>query len=278
MTIVAVGHKFGAWTVIKEATYLEVGVKVRSCACGVSEELVIPRVTKLFEDDFDGAYLNNGKWEKCPEWERHGGESVWDDDMSYLDGEGHLVIRAEWDEENDRVVCGGVRTEGLFAGGYGYYEASIKFSQAEGVWGAFWIQCGNISGVDGSAKDGVEIDVIESIHNENGVFNSALHYDGYGDDHVQVHSGYLSTVDIYDGDFHTFAVERTSEGYIFYVDGIETWRVDASECDPCPEPGYLKLTIEAAEWAGSGSEDCIESLPIEMVVDYVRVYAENPYN
>ena len=276
--IAATGHSYGDWTVIKEATYLEAGVKSRSCACGHDEKVSIPNLEKLFEDDFSGEKLDTSKWEKCPEWERQGGSSKWDNDMSYLDGDGHLVIKAEWDEDNNRVICGGVRTEGLFEGGYGYYEASIKFSVAEGVWGAFWIQCGNINNVDGSAADGVEIDVVESIHNEKGVFNFALHYDGYGNDHVQVHSGYLSTVNIYDGNFHTFAVERTSEGYIFYVDGIETWRVMSSMCDPCPEMGYLKLTIEAAAWAGSGSEDCINALPIEMLVDYVRVYPENPYN
>ncbi len=275
--IAATGHRFGKWTTIQDATYFEIGSKMRSCSCGECETADIPCLSKLFEDDFAGEYLDNRKWEKCPEWDRQGGASKWNNDMSYLDGNGHLVIRAEWDEENDRVVCGGVRTEGLFAGGYGYYEASIKFSVAEGVWGAFWIQCGNVNNVDGSAKDGVEIDVIESIHNENGVFNSALHYDGYGKDHVQVHSGYLSKIDIYDGNFHTFAVERNEKGYIFYVDGIETWRVSSSACDPCPELGYLKLTVEAAEWAGSGSNSCIDALPIEMLVDYVRVYPENPY-
>lgn len=277
MVIKATGHKYGDWTVIKEATYLETGIKSRACACGEVEQVIIPILSILFEDDFSGQHLNTAKWEKCPEWDRQGGNSKWDNDMSYLDGEGHLVIKAEWDDENNRVICGGVRTEGLFEGGYGYYEASIKFAVAEGVWGAFWIQCGNINNVNGSAADGVEIDVIESIHNENGVFNSALHYDGYGNDHVQVHSGYLSTVNIYDGNFHTFAVERSATGYIFYVDGIETWRVTSSMCAPCPEMGYIKLTIEAAEWAGSGSNDCIDALPIEMLVDYVKVYPENPY-
>ena len=276
-TIKAAGHKYGTWNTTQEATYFETGAKIRYCSCGASEECVIPRLNKLFEDDFNGNILNLTKWEKCPEWDRQGGNSKWDNDMSYLDGNGHLVIRAEWDEENDQVICGGVRTEGLFEGGYGYYEASIKFSVAEGVWGAFWIQCGDINNVDGSAADGVEIDIVESIHNENGVFNSALHYDGYGNDHVQIHSGYLNTVDIYDGNFHTFAVERTSEGYIFYVDGIETWRVTSDTCDPCPRMGYIKLTIEAAEWAGSGSQECKDALPIEMLVDYVKVYPENPY-
>ena len=80
---------------------------------------------------------------------------------------------------------------GMLLAGYGYYEASIKFPYAPGTWGAFWMMCGNVSGVDGSAADGVEIDIIESIGNDWGACNSALHWDGYGDDHKQVSSGEL---------------------------------------------------------------------------------------
>ena len=96
------------------------------------------------------------------------------------------------------------------------------------------------------AADGVEIDIIESIGNDWGACNSALHWDGYGDDHKQVSSGELYNHGIYDGEFHTFALERTADGYIFYIDGKETWRAAPDMCAPCPVDGYLKLTVEAA--------------------------------
>ena len=136
--------------------------------------------------------------------------------------------------------------------------------------------CGNVSGVDGSAADGVEIDIIESIGNDWGACNSALHWDGYGDDHKQVSSGELYNHGIYDGEFHTFALERTADGYIFYIDGKETWRATPDMCAPCPVDGYLKLTVEAADWAGAGKDASINALPADMVVDYVRVYKEKP--
>ena len=230
----------------------------------------------LFEDNFDGDTLDDDKWERCPEWERQGGLDVWDNEMSFLDGEGHLVLRAEWDADAARVKSGAVRTNGCFSSGYGYYEASIKFPYAPGTWGAFWMMCGNVSGVDGSAADGVEIDIIESIGNDWGACNSALHWDGYGDDHKQVSSGELYNHGIYDGEFHTFALERTADGYIFYIDGKETWRAAPDMCAPCPVDGYLKLTVEAADWAGAGKDASINALPADMVVDYVRVYKEKP--
>jgi len=230
----------------------------------------------LFEDNFDGVALDDDKWEQCPEWERQGGLDVWDNEMSYLDGEGHLVLRAEWDAEEGRVKSGAVRTNGRFTADYGYYEASIKFPYAPGTWGAFWMMCGDVSGEDFGAEDGVEIDIIESIGNDWGACNHALHWDGYGDAHKQVNSGELYNHGIYDGNFHTFAMERTEDGYIFYIDGKESWRVTPDQCAPCPESGYMKLTVEAAEWAGAGSDASISALPSEMLVDYVRVYREKP--
>jgi beta-glucanase (GH16 family) len=242
----------------------------------IETQSTLPDSNLIFEDDFDGTTLDNTKWELCPEWERGGGMSVWDDTMTSLDGNGHLVLRAVWDPEAGRVKAGAVRTLGLFSAGYGYYEASIKFPVAHGIWGAFWMMCGDVSTVDGSAADGVEIDIVESIHNEYGACNHALHWDGYGDGHKTVSSGEILDHSIYDGEFHTFALERTEKAYVFYIDGKMTSRVSPQLCAPCPEDGYMKLTIESAEWAGGGTQSCISSLPAEMIVDYVRVYKEKP--
>ncbi|MBQ2278733.1 MAG: glycoside hydrolase family 16 protein [Clostridia bacterium] len=246
----------------------------------VSEEIPEPAEEEngpelLFEDNFDGSSLDTTKWELCPEWERQGGMSFWDNDMVSLNGEGHLVLRAEWDEAAGRVNAGAVRTEGLFSASYGYYEASIKFPYAPGVWGAFWMMCGNVGSEANGAVDGVEIDIIESIGNDWGASNSALHWDGYGNAHKNVGSGEFK-YDIYDGEFHTFGLERTEDAYIFYVDGKQSWKVTSDKCDICPADGYLKLTLESAEWAGGGKPACIKALPVQMEVDYVRVYAEKP--
>ncbi len=246
----------------------------------VSEEIPEPSEEEngpelLFEDNFDGSSLDTTKWELCPEWERQGGMSFWDNDMVSLNGEGHLVLRAEWDEAAGRVNAGAVRTEGLFSASYGYYEASIKFPYAPGVWGAFWMMCGNVGSEANGAVDGVEIDIIESIGNDWGASNSALHWDGYGNAHKNVGSGEFK-YDIYDGEFHTFGLERTEDAYLFYVDGKQSWKVTSDKCDICPADGYMKLTLESAEWAGGGKPACIKALPAEMEVDYVRVYTEKP--
>ncbi|MBO7150268.1 MAG: glycoside hydrolase family 16 protein [Clostridia bacterium] len=225
----------------------------------------------LFEDTFDGTTLDDRKWKRSREEKRHGELCVWDDAMSFLDGKGHLVLRAEWDEKKKRVRSGAVQTSGRFYAGYGYYEASISFPTAPGTWGAFWQMCGNVA-----FGDGVEIDVIESIDNERGEASSALHWGGYGKGHKAANSGALKGYDLYDGNFHTFGLERTPEFYVFYVDGKETWRVLPDVFAPRPYGAFLWLSVEAADWAGAGKEESIKALPADMLVDYVRVYKTKP--
>lgn len=226
----------------------------------------------LFEDDFEGTELPSERWERCPEWVRCNGLCIWNDDMAYLDGQGHLILRMEWDEENKRVRSGAVWTKGLFQSAYGYYEARIKFPVAPGTWGAFWMMQGNLN--ETTPDKGLEIDIVESIGNEQGLYQYVLHWN-----YPDLHSFYPpreNIVNVYDGEFHTFGVLRAEDGYTFYVDGKVAGQANAEQCLPCPIPGYLILSCEAAEWAGAGTPACIEHLPAEMVVDYVRAYTVLP--
>ena len=87
----------------------------------------------IFEDSFDGEALDRSKWAPCPNWVRQDGLSVWDSKLIRLNGQGQLVLRAEWDEKARLVRAGAVRTMGLFSARYGYYEASICFPKSPGV-------------------------------------------------------------------------------------------------------------------------------------------------
>jgi len=231
--------------------------------------------TLVFNDDFDGVELDSTKWEKCPEWERQG-KSQWKNDLSYVDGEGNLILKMDWNKDTQLVDCGAVRTLGRFAYGYGYYEARIRFTSHYGAWGAFWMMCGRVSSETGGATDGVEIDVIESIDNQNGAYNHNLHWDGYGQQHKAANPALITKNNVYDGEYHTFGVHRSETGYAFYIDGHLSSIVPYASCEPCPEDGYIKLTCESAAWSGGGTDECIDDMPAQMIVDYVRVWDSVP--
>lgn len=217
-----------------------------------------------FEDHFDKNELDETKWSLAPEWHRQDAGGRWSDRMTTIQ-DSCLVLTADIDEDGT-PISGAIRSKGIFEQAFGYFEARMKWHRTTGFWGAFWMMCGDVTKVDGSAKSGVEIDIIESGECARGGVNHALHWDGYGKDHKQL-AKILKEPDQYDGEWHTYALEWTEDAYIFYIDGNETWRV--SECGICSKPGYLKLTTEFGTWAAPIVKD---ELPDSVLVDYVRVY------
>ncbi|MCL2179731.1 MAG: glycoside hydrolase family 16 protein [Treponema sp.] len=247
----------------------------------------------IFNDEFDGTTLDRTKWDLCPQWDRQG-RSSWRDDMVSVSG-GNLRIRFTRDpalgssKSNNTSIAenwirsGGVRTRKqnppydlIFANSFGYYEARIKFPVVRGTWGAFWLQSPTVSTIGNGGRDGTEIDIVETIRNHIGEYNAALHWDGYGEHHQSV-GGSERPVEIYDGDYHIFALEWTPAEYIFYVDDIVFWRVDGGSnfknVGINQTPNYIKLTVESADWAGEIPQDFTEDY---MLVDYVRVYSRKP--
>ena len=247
-------------------------VCLNSISAAMAKKIKYADPNLLFEDTFEGTEIDSRKWIQSREQWRQGKLNRWDHRMSYLDGCGHLVLRAEWDAEQGIVRSGAIDSRGKFHCGYGYYEASICFPTAPGTWGAFWMMFGHVM----AGGTGVEVDVVESIRNEEDQCSSAMHWGGYREHHKMLNSGAQYHLGIYDGKFHTFALNRTKEGHTFYIDGKEIWHVSPEEFHTRPTKGFLLLSVEAAEWAGAGTEASIKSLPAEMLVEYVRVYKAKP--
>lgn len=249
----------------------------------------------LFYDDFDGDSLNTAKWDLCPEWDRQG-RSSWRDDMVSVNG-GMLRLKFKRDPEigreksrnntiaNDWIRAGAIRTmtkdmHVLFDNTFGYYEARIKFPVVRGTWGAFWLMSPTQWMLKDEGIDGTEIDIVETLHNHEGRYNAALNWNGYGPSLKNVHSSNISQpsgndvpVDIFDGEFHTFALDWSPSEYIFYVDGKVLWRVDGGakfkNSGINQNPNYIKLTVEGSSWVGALPADFTDA---EMLVDYVKVY------
>ncbi len=214
-----------------------------------------------FEDNFDGNCLDSTKWEYCPEEPRQDIGGWWKDCMTEVH-DGNLWLWAKLD--GGKPISGAVRTRGLFEQAYGYFECRMMFPRTTGFWAAFWMMCGQVGKVDGSAESGVEIDIIESGFCTRGGVNHALHWDGYGEAHKSL-CEIIDNPALYKG-WHTYALEWTESEYIFYIDGKETWRT--SQSGICRFPGYLKLSTEFGTWAAPIVAD---ELPDCARVDYVRV-------
>lgn len=218
-----------------------------------------------FVDNFDGSELDDKKWAHAPEWDRQGGAIQWSDEEAFLNGDGELVIQMS--ERDGKYYSGAVRTKDLFEQAYGYYEIRAKIPREEGTWSAFWLMSDSVHEIGNDGRDGTEIDIVESPYYWDDYIGHALHWDGYGEHH-QVASSMAHVPGIYEG-FHTFALEWNKDEYIFYIDGKETWRTSAGGVSQVP--AYMKISAEAASWAGDITK---ANLPAQMIVDYVRVYEQ----
>lgn len=224
-----------------------------------------------FEDEFEGNRLDEKKWEKCPEWPRQDLNNFWDDDMSYLDGDGNLIIEMSYDKAQDKYLSGGVRSKGKFEQAYGYFEIRCTVNTVPGYWTAFWLMGESVVDETKGGVNGTEIDIMESAYFDEKIIQNSLNWDGYGVNHKVDYK--KAPADVYDGEYHTFSLLWTEDEYVYYIDGVESWRTKAEEAlGVCEVPLYLKITSEMGSWTKNVLIP--ENLPDYMKVDYVRVYAE----
>ena len=214
-----------------------------------------------WSDEFDGNRIDESKWEVLGNSKRRDG--LWWKADSYLDGNGHLVLRTASDGK--RFTCGAVRTQGKFEHRFGFWQCRCKFGTQPGHWPAFWLfSRPGVGKVGNEGRDGTEIDIMEKAWLSDHI-NHALHWDGYGKDHrskgTKVHAPGVSK------GWHTFGLHWKPDEYVFTIDGTETWRSKAGGVSQVK--AFVKLTEEIGKWAGDIRK---AKLPDHFLVDYVRVF------
>jgi beta-glucanase (GH16 family) len=179
----------------------------------------------------------------------------------------------------------------LFTKKYGRFEFRAKLPTGKGVWPALWMLPQDEK-YGGWAASG-EIDVLEARGQETTKVLGTLHFGSRwpanthaGKDYVLPRSGTIA-------DFHIYALEWEPNAIRWYVDGQlystqSFWwsssKTDgtkgakpANEADlnpwpaPFDQPFYLIMNV-AVGGRFLGNPDQTTTFPVEMQVDYVRVY------
>lgn len=259
-------------------------------------------------DDFEGDILNEEIWTTSPHglrWESNDPKKpeqacYWCSDMVSVEN-GNVVIRAE---ASDNHVCSegicpssgrftsGIETrkvvgdsdkgssdELLFGQAFGYFEARVKFPDADGLWSAFWLQASGQRKTASEGVDGTEIDIYESAFRKSwgSKMGHALIWNGYGEKSKVEDFVVDLEQDLYDG-YHTFALKWTPTHYVFYIDGVATWATDAGGVSHVKQ--FLRLTVEIdagdkygphANRIGKFEESST------FYVDYVKVWQNSEY-
>jgi len=187
-----------------------------------------------------------------------------------LDGEGHLVIRAE--TAANGFTSARLKTRGLMTAHYGRLEARIRVPVGQGLWPAFWMLGDTFNG--SNWPDCGEIDVMEHVGRAPFRVQSAVHGPGYSGGRA-----ITATQTAADGrrvadDYHTFAVLWEPRSIVFAFDGAPYHTVTPASLPPgarwvFDQPFFVLLNL-AVGGDFPGPPDSTTQFPQEMRVDYVR--------
>ncbi len=160
---------------------------------------------------------------------------------------------------------------------YGVVAARIRFQQPPGQHGAFWLQPSvPVPGATSAADGGAEIDVVEwfGAGLPSGGLSASVYYPTSSGQAKA--GGWIANLGSYLGGkndswwsrYHVFSVEWSPSGYVFRVDGRETWRTSLGVSE---RPEYLILSLLSSDYElpGLGGED---RLPQHMYVDWVQFW------
>ncbi len=246
--------------------------------------------TLIWHDEFDGRELDRSKWDYrlYLSQQRH---TTFSEGGAELDGQGNLLLKLQ--EKDGHFFSPHLQTgmnyldrpgtrfgkftwpiakfvKPKFAHKYGYYEIRCKLQTQPGWWSAFWLQSPTIGAGPDAARAGVELDIMENFSRD-GNCSHNVHWDGYGDDHQGAGSGPRMVAPI---GWHVFGLDWSRDGYTFYIDGAESWRLAGPVSDT---EQFILVSTECLGYRnGDTPHPDLKNavLPDAFVVDYVRVYNE----
>ena len=206
---------------------------------------------------------------------------------AFLDGVGHLVLRAERNAEGDWTSAR-MTTSGLKEFQYGRIEARMKLPVGQGLWPSFWMLGADFNKVGWPASGSVSIvENVSLASASNGLgpqmIRATVHGPRYYGANGLWHDFKLPNgARVDDGSFHTYGIILSPGMIQFYVDDPANvyFVQDANDIPAGGEwvfnhPFSLILNLAVGgDWPGN--PDATTPNPADMLVDYVRVYKIPP--
>lgn len=231
--------------------------------------------TQLWADEFSGpanSAPDASKWtfdRGATGWGNHELEDYTDTrDNVFLDGHGHLVIRAIR-SASGKYTSGRIKTQGLFEVRYAKIEARIRIPRGQGIWPAFWMLGSDIPAA-GWPRSG-EIDIMENIGKEPSIVHGTVHGPGYSGA-----KGIAAAHTLSRAGFHVYGIEWSTDSIDFFVDGKSYTKVThaslpAGAAWVYDKPFFLLLNLAiGGDWPGN--PDSSTQFPQSMLIDWIKVW------
>lgn len=237
--------------------------------------------TLVFQDEFEGEGLPNAeKWSFEEGYLRNGELQYYTKERleNCCTKEGYLYITAR----NDSCMIGGkvrsitsssIITKGKHDWTYCRVEVRAKLPICLGTWPAIWMMPSDNS-YGWWPKSG-EIDIMEHVGYEPEKTHYAIHTEAFN--HSKNNGIGSNIFNPNPDEFHVYAFEWHADRLEWFFDGrkrFESKRPQNSTWEnwPFDRPFYLILNFAfGGGWGGKKGID-ISSMPLEYVIDYVRIY------
>jgi beta-glucanase (GH16 family) len=195
----------------------------------------------------------------------------------YVGADGYLHIVAR-NPSSGVYTSARLKSEGLQSFQYGRIEARIKMPAGQGMWPAFWMLGNDINAKPWPACG--EMDIMESVGKTPSMNYGSVHGTGFTGSHITTSYTLANNAKFADA-FHTFGIIWSPKLIKFYVD--DPSNVYATYTPSSLPPGavwpfddgkffFILNVAVGGDWPGS--PDSTTVFPQQMLVDYVRVYAE----
>ncbi len=234
----------------------------------------------VYSDEFDGTTLDLNKWSIQVGYAANQEKEYYTDGTNNIRVEnGNLIISAK--KENyvvDRNYSSGriySKSKGYIK--YGKVEASISVPSGMGTWPAFWMM--PQSNVYGTWPKSGEIDIMEHIGSSPRMTSHAVHT---ALKNGSIGNNWFTKVykDSMENKFHIYSIEWDPDQILFFIDNVQTGTLyrnftDTSTGWPFDQYFYVILNLAIGGTMGGTVDDTIFNNPVEMKVDYVRLYQLN---
>lgn len=252
----------------------------------------------IWYDEFEGSSLDTTKWGyQYGTQDQYGtatGAAYWGNgELQYYTQDavtvsgGALKITAKRQQMGDRPFTSGrILTRDKKSWTYGYFEAKMKTPTGKGMWPAFWMLpqpsgANTLENQYGGWPANGEIDIMEAKGSLYNKVDTTLHFGKAWDAHD--YDSHETTLSSNTDQWHTYAVDWTSNSIKWFVDGAQVfevtkyrwWSQDASnqgQSMPFDKPFYIILNLAVGGMYDNYNEPAASFNSATMEVDYVRVY------
>lgn len=243
--------------------------------------LKTPKWKLVFSDEFNDNTIDARKWNVENTSRKRTDLMLLANEQQVEEKDGNIFIYyRKLMTEDTTYLAGRFNSKGKYAPTYGFIETRMHIVKPNGYQMAFWMMPeGNgmkaPQGVDGTANDGCEIDIVEGTKAD--AYSLGLHWDGYGKPAHKSNGALVKAPGIHNQEYHVFGFEWSPTFLKFYLDG----RIIREMTDPKLIPHVAHFLYFSGSCFGENNwldgdvrkNEFIQNGGVaKSYVDYVRVF------